>query len=83
MGWRETYRETLVYAVAIAGSERALAEHLKIPLQQIENWLNGVDTIPDQVFLAIVDVVIEAPPEAIARSRELLARRPPSHPRVV
>ena len=74
MGWRDTYRETLTYAIAIAGSERALAEQIKVTIPQIDNWLNGVESIPDRVFLAAVDVIIDSSREAIARSREVIAR---------
>ena len=74
MSTRDTYRDTLAYALAIAGSEQALAEKLRVAVPQLENWLGGVDEIPDRVFLAAVDVVADAPREAIARSRELLTK---------
>jgi len=75
---REAYRNTLTYALAIAGDEVKLAALLKIRVPQLMNWLHGVDDIPDRVFLAAVDVVVGSPPEAIARSRELLVKSPRS-----
>ena len=69
---RNTYRNTLAYALAIAGGELELAELLGVRVPQLENWLNGVDDIPDRVFLAAVDVIVESSPEAIRRSRTLL-----------
>ena len=76
MSTRDTYRDTLSYALAIAGSEQALAEKLKVSVPQLENWLTGVEHIPDRVFLAAVDVVADASREAITRSRELLTKAP-------
>ena len=72
MGDRDTYRDTLFYAVAIAGSERQLARRLRVTVVQLETWLSGVDEIPERIFQAALDVVIESSPEAIWRSRELL-----------
>ena len=74
MGKRETYRDTMAYAVALAGSERLLAQALKVTTPQLENWLRGVDEVPDCVFLAAVDMIIASPRESIARAREILTR---------
>jgi len=71
---REAHRDTLRYALAIAGSERELARQLRATLPQLERWLSGADDIPDRIFLAAVDVVIDSSQEAIWRSRGLLAR---------
>ena len=76
MSKRDTYRDTLAYALAIAGSEQALAEKLKVTVPRLENWLGGIEEIPDRVFLAAVDVVADASREAIIRSRELLTKAP-------
>lgn len=70
----DTYRATLQYAVAIAGGISQLAEHLKVTQPQLENWIAGVGDIPDRTFLAAVDVIIASPPEAISRSRNLIAK---------
>ena len=74
MGERDTYRDTLTYALAIAGSERELAEHLRVGVRQVENWLGGVDPIPDRIFHAALDVVIGSSRQAIHRSRERMQR---------
>ena len=58
----------------IAGSERELAVQLKVEVRQVENWLSGVDGIPEQVFQAALDLVIGSSRQAIFRSRELLQR---------
>jgi hypothetical protein len=69
---RETYRNTLKYALAIAGSERALSSHLGVPVTRLQIWLEGVERIPTAIFLAAIDVVIAATPADIARSREAM-----------
>jgi DNA-binding transcriptional regulator YdaS (Cro superfamily) len=74
MDTRDTYHDTLAYAVAIAGSERQLARHLRVSVVQLKNWLSGVEEIPEQAFQAALDVVIESSPQAIWRSRQLLHR---------
>lgn len=75
MRQRDAYRDTLTYALALAGGgELELARLLKVKLPQLENWFSGIDDIPDRVFLAAVDVIVQSSPEAIARSRGLLAK---------
>lgn len=70
----EIYRNTLTYALAIAGSERMLAERLGVTIPQLLNWLMGIDQIPTPVFLDIVDVVLTATEEEIRRSRSNLLK---------
>jgi DNA-binding transcriptional regulator YdaS (Cro superfamily) len=72
MSDRDTYRDTLFYAVAIAGSERQLARRLRVSVVQLDRWLSGVAEIPERIFQAALDVVIDSSPQAIRRSRELL-----------
>lgn len=70
----DTYRDTLLYAMAIAGSERALAERLQVRVGMISTWRFGIEPVPHAVFLKAVDVVLNATPAEISRSRQLLAR---------
>jgi len=74
MSDRDTYRDTLLYALAIAGSERTLAEQLRVTVPEVEDWLNGVDDIPERIFQAALDVVIGSSRQAIGRSRGMLER---------
>jgi len=69
---RETYRSILIYAMAMVGNELLLAERLGVHPQQVLNWANGVEPVPAQIFLKIVDVVVAATPEDIRRSRQVL-----------
>jgi DNA-binding transcriptional regulator YdaS (Cro superfamily) len=71
---RETYRTTLQYAVAIAGSEFALAIRLRVPLGLLQNWLNGVSEAPASAFLGAVDVIVAASPSDIARCRDSMRK---------
>ena len=74
---RETYRNILIYAVAIVGNERLLAERLGVNPQQIHNWTNGIDPVPVEIFLKTVDAVASATPEDIRRSRQVFTNGNP------
>ena len=74
MSDRDTYRDTLLYAVAIVGSERELAGQLRVTVAEVEDWLDGVDAIPERIFHAALDVVIGSSRQAIGRSRGMLDR---------
>ena len=67
---RETYRNTLIYAMAMVGDERLLAQRLGVSPQQILDWANGTEPVPAEIFLKTVDVVATATPEDIRRSRQ-------------
>jgi hypothetical protein len=55
---RETYRNTLRRALAIAGGEAALASRLQVSAGQLKAWLDGSEPIPVQAFLDAVDLVV-------------------------
>ena len=76
----ETYRNILIYAVAIVGGERLLAERLGVTPQQVLEWTNGIEPVPAEIFLKTVDAVITATPEDIRRSRQVL-KEPCAPPR--
>lgn len=70
----DTYRNTLRYALAIAGDETVLALRLKVAVARLRSWLEGFEVIPDAAFLEAVDVIVSASPSDIARIREALRR---------
>lgn len=72
MAHSETYRNTLTYALAIAGNERLLAERLGVKVQQVLNWTMGIEQVPTNIFLKAVDVVLAATADDIKRSRATL-----------
>jgi len=71
---QETYRNTLQYALAIAGSELNLSVRLKVTMSKLRIWLDGIEAVPDAAFLDAVDVVVAATPAEIARSRALISK---------
>lgn len=71
---RDTYQDTLIYALAIAGGEQELAEHLRVSARQVDNWLKGVDPVPERIFHTALDLVIGSSRQAIHRSRGLIQR---------
>jgi hypothetical protein len=74
MSDRDTYRDTLFYALAIVASEQELAEQLRTTVLQVKNWLDGVYAIPERIFQAALDVAIGSSRQAIGRSRGMLDR---------
>jgi hypothetical protein len=74
MSSREPYRTTLAYALALVSGKNELAARLRVTVPMLDNWLAGIDDVPDRIFMAAVDVVIESSVEARSRSRELLTR---------
>jgi len=74
MNDREPHRNALRYALALVGGKHELAARLNVSIPTLDNWLCGIDAVPDRVFMAAVDVIIESSKEARARSRELLTR---------
>jgi DNA-binding transcriptional regulator YdaS (Cro superfamily) len=76
MEQRETYRNTLRYALTIVGNEIALAVRLRVTPAKLSDWLDGSEPIPVAAFLDAVDVVVGATAAEMARSREALLRYP-------
>jgi hypothetical protein len=76
----ETYRRTLEYALAIAGSESALSVRMKLSPGTLKNWLCGIAPVPDRAFIDAVDIILGATPAEIARSRELMLKHRPHAP---
>jgi hypothetical protein len=70
---RETYRNTVTYALSIAGgSENRLAEKLGVRVGELVNYLTGVEEVPTDVFLRAVDVVLAATADDIRNARSIL-----------
>ncbi len=75
MDQRETYRNTLHYALAIAGGELTLCVRLKVPIAVLRNWLAGIEAVPTGAFLDAVDIIGSATATDIARSRDALRKQ--------
>lgn len=75
MSHRETYRNTVTYALSIAGgSERRLAEKLGVRVGELVNYLAGVEDVPTEIFLKAVDVVLAATADDIRVARGILEK---------
>ena len=67
---REIYRITLAYAFEIARTEDVLAIRLKVPVEVLKAWLQGIEAIPAAAFHDAIDVILTATPGDLARTRE-------------
>jgi hypothetical protein len=54
------YQRTLIRALGIVRSRKALARALRVPESALEGWLAGRESPPKWAFLAAVDIVVEA-----------------------
>jgi hypothetical protein len=52
------YIKTLHEACLILGGEHKLAHYLGVPVELLEDWLNGRGAPSDEVFLRCVDLVM-------------------------
>lgn len=50
------YIRTLHDACLILGGEHHLAAYLGVPVERVEEWLNGIGTPPASVFLRCLDL---------------------------
>ena len=66
----KTYRTTMHCALTIVGSENALARRLQVGLTSVQNWCAGLDRIPDRIYLATVDIILDASVMAHGRGCE-------------
>jgi len=55
---KSTYARALHRACVILGGVAALAAHLGIAEGQLASWLQGEEEPPDEVFLAVVEVIL-------------------------
>jgi DNA-binding transcriptional regulator YdaS (Cro superfamily) len=53
-------------AVELAGSRKDLAERIDVKVEDLEQWLGGKRRAPREVFLRVVDVILDElpPPDA-------------------
>jgi hypothetical protein len=66
-------QRTLQRALEISGDARRLSRRLRVPMDDLQEWLKGRDVPPTAVFLAAVDVVVGW--EGDARPAPLIERR--------
>lgn len=55
------YLYALQRAAEILGGEDALAARLRIPSQHLRLWTRGYAPVPPDIFLRVVDILVELP----------------------
>ena len=55
------YRRALANAVHAAGGEIPLCEYLQVNEVTLRTWLTGLKPIPENVFLKLIDLLLEPP----------------------
>ena len=54
-----TFTRTLAVAAKILGSQEALHRHLSVTRAELGSWMKGRSDPPAEVFLRVVDVVLD------------------------
>jgi len=68
--------QVLHRAAEMLGGKSELRTRLRVPMRQLEGWMQGADPMPTHIFLAAVDIISEAPepgPRRMAPDRSPLA----------
>ena len=53
------YSRTLQKAAELLGGRKALARHLRVPLEELDRWMADEGLPPMGVFLKVVDLVLD------------------------
>lgn len=64
-----TARRVLARAAVLVGGVGFLAERLELTQRQLTDYLTGAEPIPDEIFLAAIDVVLEELPDSRGAAR--------------
>lgn len=60
MSHNAVYRRALQRAAQVCGGPEALAARLAVPGQQVRSWIDGMEPCPGDVFLAVVDILVDS-----------------------
>jgi hypothetical protein len=74
VGTRDTYQRTLLKACIITGDETLLAEKLAVPVAFVIDWLLGNTSMPPEIFLRAVDIVLGCSQQQVQDTNALLER---------
>jgi hypothetical protein len=55
----QVHRRALQRALELTGGVEPLAAYLKVPVNAVRFWVNGSSPLPGDVFLRIVDLVLD------------------------
>src|SRR6185503_15262519 len=53
--------QVLHRAAEMLGGKSELRTRLRVPMRQLEGWMQGADHMPTHIFLAAVDIISEGP----------------------
>ena len=59
-----TARRVLARAAVLLGGVIALGERLDLAQRQVTDYLTGAEPIPDEIFLAAIDIVLQELPDS-------------------
>jgi len=59
-----TARRVLARAAVLLGGVSTLGERLDLAQRQLTDYLTGAEPIPDELFLAAIDIVLEELPDS-------------------
>lgn len=72
-----TARRVLARAAVLLGGVSALGDRLDLAQRQLTDYLTGAEPIPDELFLAAIDIVLEELPDSRSPAHaDKLAIRP-------
>jgi DNA-binding transcriptional regulator YdaS (Cro superfamily) len=71
------HERTLLRAAGILGGVDALAERLQVHPAVLVMWMRGSATLPQEVFLKVVDIVLERDINAIISPTEAAPPKAP------
>jgi hypothetical protein len=74
VGTKDTYQRTLLEACLVAGGEKPLAEKLGVSVDRVLAWLLADESLPTDVFLRAVDIVLTDSERKIRDTGALLAQ---------
>lgn len=72
----EVHVKALQRAATVLGGKEPLRARLRVPMKELEDWLDGAQAVPLRVFLQAVDLVSNPPPlgSVVGQSRTLRGR---------
>jgi hypothetical protein len=75
---QQLYQRALSNAVRVTGGEDALREYLDVPSTTLRTWLTGLKPIPENVFLKVIDLLLDPKTPPITRFSRVETSKPKS-----
>ncbi|HXJ52852.1 MAG TPA: YdaS family helix-turn-helix protein [Burkholderiales bacterium] len=71
---QSVHTRSLQRAAELVGGVDTLAHRLNVSPEKLEYWLSGVLPVPTEVFLALVDLILEEHLSEASRNSEVAAK---------